>query len=118
MTSPAQTRSQYRIASQRERATDWAALALLLLFAGLAIAGPGGLLAWGEKTELLDRHRMRIAALTVERDELQNQVDLLDPRGADPDFVVELLRRNQNMVHPDEMILTLPSETPQARQPR
>lgn len=114
MMASAKTRPEYRIASQREQAIDWFALALLLIFAGLAIAGPGGLLAWSEKADLLDRHQARIVTLMVERDELRNQVDLLDPNGADPDFVVELLRRNQNMVHPDEMILTLPTEAPDA----
>jgi cell division protein FtsB len=46
-----------------------------------------------------------IARLTALRDRLQNRVGLLDPRHADPDLVGELLRRDLNVAHPDEIIL-------------
>ena len=32
---------------------------------------------------------------------------LLDPRGADPDLIGELLRKDVNVVHPDEIIVPL-----------
>nr|WP_137678369.1 septum formation initiator family protein [Parerythrobacter lutipelagi] len=85
-----------------------AALCLLLLLAGLAIAGPSGLLAWGENSQLLEQRRAEVAELAEQRDDLQNLVALLDPDHADPDLVGELLRRNQNMIHRDEVVLTLP----------
>ncbi len=85
-----------------------AALCLLLLLAGLAIAGPSGLLAWSENSRLLEQRNAQLVALVEERDRLQNLVDLLNPQQADPDLVSQLLRQNQNMVHPDEVVLTLP----------
>jgi len=81
------------------------ALAALLIIAGFAIAGPTGLLAWSESEELLAERQAQIAQLQVERD-----VDRLNPEGADPDLVGELLRRNMNVVHPDEVVITLEDE--------
>lgn len=84
------------------------ALVLLLVLAGLAIAGPSGLLAWGENEQLLQRRHEQIAMLTKQRDALRNRVNLLDPDHADPDLVGEELRENFNVVHPDEVVLMLP----------
>lgn len=91
----------------REKLTQWGALGVLLLLGGLALAGPSGLLAWGENVALLEQRQDRIAKLTAERDELKNRVALLDLDNADPDLVGELLRRNLNVVHPDEVVLEL-----------
>lgn len=91
----------------REKLTQWGALAVLLLLGGLALAGPSGLLAWGENVALLEQRQARIAHLTAERDELKNRVALLDPDHVDPDLAGELLRRNLNVVHPDEVVLEL-----------
>ncbi len=98
----------HKIALPREQMTQGLALALLLLLMGLAIAGPSGLLAWGENSQLLDQRNAQIAALSEERDALKNRVDLLHPDRADPDLVGEELRRNLNVVHPDEVVMTLP----------
>ncbi|MGB7408883.1 MAG: septum formation initiator family protein [Pontixanthobacter sp.] len=87
--------------------TQGIALGILLLLMGLAIAGPSGLLAWGENSNLLKQRHERIAILHEERDALKNRVELLDPDNADPDLVGEELRRNLNVVHPDEVVLTL-----------
>jgi cell division protein FtsB len=87
--------------------TQGAALALLLLLMGLAIAGPSGLLAWSENAQQLEQRHARIAKLTEERDALRNRVELLDPAHADPDLVGEELRENFNVVHPDEVVLML-----------
>ncbi len=102
------TREGHRISLPREQFVQMAALCLLLLLAGLAIAGPSGLLAWGENSQLLEQRRAEVAELAEQRDDLQNLVALLDPDHADPDLVGELLRRNQNMIHRDEVVLTLP----------
>lgn len=91
----------------REKLTQLAALGVLLLLGGLALAGPSGLLAWGENVAMLDQRQDRIAHLSAERDELRNRVALLDLNHADPDLVGELLRRNLNVVHPDEVVLEL-----------
>ena len=79
----------------------------LLAISGFAIAGPTGLLAWNESEELLQQRKAQIAELQEERDALKNKVDRLNPEGADPDLVGELLRQNMNVVHPDEVVITL-----------
>ena len=73
--------------------------------AGLAIAGPSGLFAWSDNLRLRDQRETRLAKLIVERDRLQNRVDLLDPRHADPDLAGELVRSQMGVVHPDEVIV-------------
>jgi len=85
------------------------ALLLLLILTGLAIAGPTGLLAWSENSQLLEQRQAQIAALTEKRDALKNRVVLLDPRAADPDLIGELLRQ-QNVVHADEVVVTIEDE--------
>ena len=91
----------------REKLTRFGALGFLLLLAGLALAGPYGLLSWGENITLLQQREARIAALRAERDELQNLVARLDPDHVDPDLATELVRRNLNVAHPDEYVLEL-----------
>ena len=84
-----------------------AALICLLLLGGFALAGPSGVLAWGENQRLLAERRGEITQLVRERDELRNRVALLDPRHADPDLAGELLRSNLNVAHPDEMVMLI-----------
>ncbi len=102
------TTERHRIALPKEQVTQGLALAALLVLAGLAIAGPSGLLAWGENANLLKKRHAQVSALAEQRDTLKNRVDLLDPDNADADLVSEELRRNLNVVHPDEIVLTLP----------
>ena len=92
----------------RESVVQGIALCLLMIMGAMVIAGPNGLLAWGENHRALVQRQQEIATLTVQRDRLKNRVDLLDPRHADPDLTGELLRSNLNVVHPDEMVLILP----------
>ena len=81
-----------------------ACLAVLFI---LAMTGPSGFLAWGKNQRLLEQRQAEIAQLSQERDELSNRVALLDPRHADPDLTGELLRRDLNVVHPDEWLMQL-----------
>ena len=85
--------------------TEFVALAILLVLAGLAIAGPSGLLAWGDNLRLRDQRQKQLSELTKQRDALRNRVDLLDPKHADPDMVGQLVRSQLNVVHPDEVIM-------------
>ncbi|QIG52891.1 septum formation initiator [Altererythrobacter sp. BO-6] len=94
----------------KEQIRQALALAALLLIAGFAVAGPTGLLAWNESEEVLKLRQAQIAQLQAERDALKNKVDRLNPDGADPDLVGELLRSNLNVVHPDEVVITLEDE--------
>ncbi|MEL7728361.1 septum formation initiator family protein [Citromicrobium bathyomarinum] len=95
-------------AARRERLTQGLALAALLLMGGMAIAGPSGVFAWSDASAALAQHETRIAMLQEQRDDLRQRVDALDPDNADPDMVVEMMRRNLNVVHPDEVILPKP----------
>lgn len=86
------------------------ALIVLVVLTVAAIAGPTGLLAWAENAEALEQRNARIAALTEKRDALENRVNLLDPKGADPDLVSELVREDLGVLHPDEIVVTLEDE--------
>jgi cell division protein FtsB len=83
------------------------ALACLVLLAAIAIAGPSGLLAWGENQRMLGERLAEVERLKVERDVVRNRNALLDPRRTDADLAGELLRSNLNVVHPDEMVMLL-----------
>lgn len=95
------------VLTRRERISQGLALCFLLLLGGLALAGPGGLLAWGEYNGLLEQRKAQIALLTTERNELRNRVDLLSPAGADMDLAGELVRSKLNVLHPDEVVVLL-----------
>lgn len=91
----------------RDKLSRLGALGFLLVLSGLALAGPYGLLSWGENIALLEQRQDRIATLQAERDVLKNSVALLDPDNVDPDLSTELVRRNMNVAHPDEYVLEL-----------
>ena len=91
----------------RERVTNAAALIVLLAIGTLALAGPSGVLAWSEDAALLEQHRARIAQLREDRSALENRVELLNPDNVDPDLGSELVRRDLNVVHPDEYVIEL-----------
>lgn len=87
----------------------WPALALLVVgnFAGYAIAGPNGLLAWGGYHRDLQERKAELAELRAEKVRLQHRSRLLDPDKADPDIADELVRRDLGLVRPDEVIVPL-----------
>lgn len=91
------------------RAAIAPAFAVLVIanFAGYALLGPNGLFAWGDYSRLHEQRDIELAALDVERTELENRVALLDPQGVDPDFADELVRRNTGQISEDEHILLL-----------
>ena len=76
-------------------------------FAGHAVAGPNGLLAWGGYNRDLQARKVELAKLEAERDQLRHRSKLLDPRKADPDLAEELTRRELGLVRPDEVIIPL-----------
>ncbi|WP_310497951.1 septum formation initiator family protein [Sandarakinorhabdus sp.] len=84
-------------------------LVLTIGFVSRAVTGPTGLMAWRE----YQAQRQALLAETTRADEtkaaLARQVALLDPRKVDPDLADELVRRNLNMVRPDEVIVPVPN---------
>ena len=85
------------------------ALAVIIIgnFAGYAVAGANGLLAWGGyHRDYLDRKK-ELVGLEQQRAELKHRSALLDPRKADPDMADELVRRDLGLVRPDEVVVPL-----------
>jgi len=85
------------------------ALAVVVVgtFAGHAVAGPNGLLAWGGYHRDLEQRRIELASLEAERDRLRHRSALLNPKKADPDLADEMVRKDLGLVRPDEVILPL-----------
>ena len=85
------------------------ALALIVVgtFAGHAVAGPNGILAWGGYHRALKERQAELAQLEQERSQLRHHSNLLDPRKADPDMADELVRKDLGLVRPDEVIVPL-----------
>lgn len=85
------------------------ALALIIVgtFAGHAIAGPNGILAWGGYHRALLQRQTQLAQIEAERTQLKHHSELLDPRKADPDMADELVRKDLGLVRPDEVIVPL-----------
>jgi cell division protein FtsB len=91
------------------RRAFWPALALIVVgnFAGYAVAGPNGLLAWGGYHRDLQTRQVELAKLEAEKASLRHRSQLLDPKKADPDIADELVRRDHGLVRPDEVIVPL-----------
>jgi cell division protein FtsB len=85
------------------------ALALLVVgtFAGHAIAGPNGILAWGGYHRALKERQVELAQIEQQRAQLKHRSQLLDPNKADPDMADELVRKDLGLVRPDEVIVPL-----------
>lgn len=83
------------------------ALAILVIanFAGYALLGPNGLMAWGDYSRLHEQRQIELAQLNQERGRLANRVELLNPNSVDPDFADELVRRNTGQIRDDEHIV-------------
>jgi cell division protein FtsB len=85
------------------------ALALIIVgtFAGHAIAGPNGILAWGGYHRALKERQAELAEIQQQRAQLKHHSRLLDPNKADPDMADELVRKDLGLVRPDEVIIPL-----------
>ena len=85
------------------------ALALIVVgtFAGHAVAGPNGILAWGGYHRALLERQAELAQLETQRAQMRHRSNLLDPRKADPDMADELVRKDLGLVRPDEVIVPL-----------
>src|SRR3569623_1203582 len=85
------------------------ALALIVVgtFAGHAIAGPNGILAWGGYHRALQERQVELAELKQEKAQLKHRSDLHNPNHADPDLAEEMTRKDLGLVRPDEVIVPL-----------
>ena len=85
------------------------AICILLIgyFVSHAITGPTGVIAWKDykaQRAALEKQALQSAEAKTA---LDRQVKLLDPRKVDPDLADELVRKNLNVVKPDEVIVPL-----------
>lgn len=79
-------------------------------FAFHAIEGPTGYSAWRDYRV---QHARLDAAVNNSKEQkiaLQRQLALLNPRAVNPDLADELVRRNLDMIRPDEVVVPLPIE--------
>lgn len=100
-------RSSLVSTSLRRASPPALALCVMAFFGGYALLGPNGVLAYGDYARQLAHKQAEFAALERQRAVLRNHVALVDPRHADPDLVDELVRKQLNVMHPDEVRIPL-----------
>lgn len=83
------------------------ALLILLGIGTYALLGPTGVLAWTDYKSAIKLREQELSTLEQERDALKNRVRLLDSDNVDPDLAGELMRRDLNVVAPDEVIIPM-----------
>ncbi len=84
-----------------------AALVMLLLIASYALLGPTGVIAWTDYRQALKERKVELASLEKERNALRNKQKLLNRDNVDPDLAGELMRKDLNVVAPDEIVVPL-----------
>lgn len=92
------------------RSAGLPAIALIAMgfFGYNAVLGPNGVLALKDVKAQVAQKNAEYAVLEKQRAVAQNHVNLLDPkRGADPDMVDELARKQLNVARPDEVVVIL-----------
>ncbi|MBP7952093.1 MAG: septum formation initiator family protein [Sphingorhabdus sp.] len=83
------------------------ALVMLLAIAAYALLGPTGIIAWTDYRSALNERSQELAALEKERDRLRNNRRLLTQDNVDPDLAGELMRKELNVVAPDEIVIPM-----------
>lgn len=83
------------------------ALLILLAIGSYALLGPTGILAWTDYKSAITLRKQELITLEQERDALKNRVKLLNKDNVDPDLAGELMRRDLNVIAPDEVIIPL-----------
>ena len=91
----------------RRAAVPALALTVLAFFGAYAILGPNGVLAYGDYKRQLAKREKDFAVLDKRREVLRNRVALLNPDHANPDMVDEMVRKELNVAHTDEVIVPL-----------
>jgi cell division protein FtsB len=83
------------------------ALLALLGIATYALLGPTGIIAWTDYKAAYKDRSQELVVLEKERDALRNRQRLLDRDNVDPDLAGELMRRDLNVVAPDEVVVPM-----------
>lgn len=82
-------------------------LLALLAIATYALLGPTGIIAWTDYRSAISERKIELDKLEKERDALRNRQKLLRRDNVDPDLAGELMRRDLNVVAPDEVVVPL-----------
>jgi cell division protein FtsB len=91
----------------RRAAVPAAMLSVMAFFGAYAVLGPNGVLAYGDYKRQIVQREKQFQTLDQRRAVLRNRVALLDPDHANPDMVDEMVRKELNVAHPDEVIVPL-----------
>jgi cell division protein FtsB len=83
------------------------AILCLLAIGAYALLGPTGFIARSDYQAALRARTAELAELEKERDALRNRQHLLDQDNVDPDLAGELMRKELNVVAPDEVVVPL-----------
>lgn len=85
---------------------------LVIAYFGVhALFGSSGYFALDDIRRSKEEMQAQQATLAARKAALSRDIALLDPRGADPDFADELVRRHLGVIRPDELIVPLDSPT-------
>jgi cell division protein FtsB len=79
-------------------------------FAFHAVDGPTGYNAWRDYRVQHAKLDAAVASSKEQKVALQRQLALLNPRAVNPDLADELVRRNLDLIRPDEVVVPLPAE--------
>jgi cell division protein FtsB len=95
--------------SRTMKRAAWPAIGLTIIafFGAYAVLGRNGMLAYGDYKRQLVKREKDYAELDRKRTVLKNRVALLNPDHANPDMVDEMVRKELNVAHPDEVIVAL-----------
>ncbi|AXJ94196.1 MULTISPECIES: septum formation initiator family protein [unclassified Sphingomonas] len=93
--------------TMRRAALPALGLTVVAIFGVYAVLGPNGIMAYGDYKRQLAQREKRYAMLDQRRAVLKNRVALLDPDHANPDMVDEMVRKELNVAHPNEVIVPL-----------
>lgn len=74
------------------------------------VQGDRGLLAFGRLNQEVSRAKTTLDSLRQERERLERRTDLLRNDSLDLDMLEERARQTFNLVHPDDLVVFLPSE--------
>lgn len=80
---------------------------LVINFGGYATIGSNGILRWSGYIGQKNERTGELARLLGEQAKLTHHIELLNPEGADPDFVDEMVREQLGFVRPDEVIVLM-----------
>jgi cell division protein FtsB len=85
-------------------------MALTGYFAYHLVEGDRGLRAWVRLTQELRIAKDNLSAVSAERAELEHRVSHMRPDHVDPDLLDAQVRKNLDLVRPDEIVIMAPAE--------